>query len=80
MIDGYESKKIDGCYIEFCGFTNNGDTLVYYDAFEGKTRKATAQYAEWAKHLHGNAPGGTFYRRFKLQLSNGKRVWFNDYI
>ena len=79
MLNGFESKKMGNEWVELCGFVNHGDILVYYNN-DGKERKATAQYAEWAKHCHGNPPCGTFYRRFRIQLSNGKRVWLNDYI
>lgn len=54
------------------------DTLYYCDE-TGRERAATLQYMPWCKKLHGNAPPGTRYAYYKLQLPSGDRVNYNLY-
>jgi hypothetical protein len=53
-------------------FTNH-DKNPYFD------HQAAAQYAKWARGLHGNAPSGIFYRSFRVKLPNGQRVTLREY-
>lgn len=54
------------------------DTLYYCDE-TGRERAATLQHMPWCKKLHGNAPPGTRYAYYKLQLPSGARVNYNLY-
>ena len=61
-------------------FTDRDGDILIYDNGDGRERRATLQLAPWARHLHGNAPGGTYYGRYIVTLSNGTRVSIPQYI
>lgn len=75
----YEAHTINGYKMDFYGVEKDVLTYCYYYDPAVKMRKATLQLCEWAKHLHGNAPSGTKYGYYKIQLPNGKRVNYNVY-
>lgn len=58
---------------------HDADGIIYNNG-DGKERRAALQLAEWAKHLHGNAPAGTFYGSYRVQLADGARVSFPVYV
>lgn len=63
-------------------FTDRDDTIFYW--FEGPawtgTRYAKFYPATWTKHLHGNAPGGTYYGSYRLILPDGSRYTYRVYL
>lgn len=73
-----------GCIFTYCE-QRVEDEIIFEDIYNGylyyhfywypyKERKAKLQYLPWAKGLHGNAPGGTPYGFYRIQLPNGERV------
>lgn len=73
----YWSGKFDAIF-RVDGY-RDGDALIY-DNGDGRERRAALQLASWARHLHGNAPSGTYYGRFIVTLSNGARVSLPLYL
>lgn len=57
----------------------DGDTITYC-GYDEKTRRASLQLAPWARHAHGNAPRGTYYGRYIVQISDGARVSIPVYV
>ena len=57
------------------GKAENGKTLfcVFYPGGYGEYEAHEIKLYEWAKHLHGNAPGGTAYGYFRASKT-GKRI------
>ncbi len=73
----YWAGKFDATF--YIDGYRDGDALIY-DNGDGRERRATLQLAEWARHLHGNAPSGTYYGRFIVTLKNGARVSLPIYL
>ena len=78
----YGTIDVNGYTTEFYGV--HDDVLYYHFTYHDKNpyfdHRATAQYAKWARGLHGNPPPGTFYRAFRIKLPNGERVTLREYI
>ncbi len=72
-----------GCHSTFTEtieiLNRDGDTITYC-GYDQKTRRASLQLAPWARHAHGNAPSGTYYGRYIVQLSDGARVSIPVYV
>lgn len=84
-IYGYDKIEKNGTifYVDFYGFDEKG-RLIYQVSNnrtgEGPERRATLECAKWARGLHGNAPSGTYYGRFRLILTDGSRISYPYYL
>ena len=56
------------------------DDKISYVDYYGRERTATRRPAEWTKHLHGNAPSGTFYGSYRIITPDGKRHTVRTYL
>lgn len=69
-----------GTYTETIEILNRDGDVITYCGNDEKTRRASLQLAPWARRLHGNAPCGTYYGRYIVQLSDGARVSVPVYV
>lgn len=83
--DGLDILRVYArCFIEIdCYIMDvydcNFDEIIYTFPSD-RIHRATFNRCEWAKHPHGNAPSGTKYGWFRIQLPNGKRKYINLYV
>jgi len=72
MENFYGYKYINGFKIDFFGFDNEKDQLLYHDGY--KIRKATRHYV---CPFGGNPFPGTIIEWYQIILPNNKRVKYN---
>lgn len=72
MENFYGYKYINGFKIDFFGFDNEKDQLLYHDGY--KTRKAIRHYV---CPFGGNPFPGTIIEWYQIILPNNKRVKYN---
>ena len=74
----YQQLNIDGYRIDV--YRADNGSIEYCDYFIPIMRRASIRLATWAKHLHGNAPGGTIYGSYRITLPNKKRITVKAYL